>query len=137
LSKCCNPIPGEPVVGYLSSDDHVTIHKVKCPELERLLANQGEKIIRAEWTKFKRQSYLTRLKLEGFDRMGIVNEVTTLISKGHNINMRSVKFDTHDGIFKGDLFLYIHNADDLNQLIKRLQGIKGLDNVARIENLND
>ncbi len=137
LAKCCNPIPGEAVVGYLSTDEHVTIHKAGCPELERFIANQGEKIIRAEWTKFKRQSYLTRLNLEGFDRMGIVNEVTTLISKGYNINMRSVKFDTHDGIFKGDLFLYIHNTEDLNNLINRLKTIKGIDNVIRVENLND
>jgi GTP pyrophosphokinase len=137
MAKCCNPIPGEQVVGYLSTDDHVVIHKSDCPELERFIANQGEKIIRAEWTKFKRQSYLTRLNLEGFDRMGIVNEVTTLISKGYNINMRSVKFDTHDGIFKGDLFLYIHNTDDLNKLISGLKTIKGIDNVHRVENLNE
>ncbi len=137
LAKCCNPIPGEQVVGYLSTDDHVIIHKVKCHELERFIANQGEKIIQAKWTKFKRQSYLTRLSLEGFDRMGIVNEVTTVISKVHNINMRSVKFDTHDGIFKGDLFLYIHNAEDLNNLITRLKTIKGIDNISRIENLDD
>lgn len=137
LAKCCNPIPGESVVGYLSSEEHVIIHKAKCPELERFIANQGEKIVRAEWTKFKRQSYLTRLKLEGFDRMGIVNEVTTVISKEHNINMRSVKFDTHDGIFKGDLFLYIHNAEDLLKLTTRLKTIKGIDNVERSENLNE
>lgn len=137
LAKCCNPIPGEPVAGYLSTDDHVIIHKIKCHELERLYANQGEKVIRAEWTKFKRQSYLTRLKLEGFDRMGIVNEVTTLISKGNNINMRSVKFDTHDGIFKGDLFLYIHNSEDLNKLISHLKTIKGLDSISRVENLEE
>jgi len=137
LAKCCNPIPGEPVVGYLTTDDHVIIHKVKCRELEKFIANQGEKIIQAEWTKFKRQSYLTRLHLQGFDRMGIVNEVTTLISKGHNINMRSVKFDTHDGIFMGDLFLYIHNTNDLENLINKLRTIKGIDSVNRVENLED
>ncbi len=137
LAKCCNPIPGEQVVGYMSTDDHVIIHKVNCPEIEKFIANQGDKIIRAEWTKFKRQSYLTRLSLDGFDRMGIVNEVTTVISKGHNINMRSVKFDTHDGIFKGDLFLYIHNAEDLTHLISRLKTIKGINNVVRVEKLED
>lgn len=137
LAKCCNPIPGEKVVGYLSSDEHVIIHKTECKELERFIANQGENIIRAEWTKFKRQSYLTRLNLEGFDRLGIVNEVTNVISKIHNINMRSVKFDTHDGIFQGDLFLYIHNSEDLTNLITRLKTIKGIDNVSRIENLNE
>ena len=137
LAKCCNPIPGEPVVGYLSNEEHVIIHKVDCPEVAKLLTNQGENIIRAEWTKFKRQSYLTRLNLEGFDRLGIVHEVTTVISKGLNINMRSVKFDTHDGIFKGDLFLYIHNAEDLKSLISRLKNIKGIENVTRAENLNE
>lgn len=137
LAKCCNPIPGDPVVGYLSNEEHVIIHKVDCPEVAKLLTNQGENIIRAEWTKFKRQSYLTRLNLEGFDRLGIVHEVTTVISKGLNINMRSVKFDTHDGIFKGDLFLYIHNAEDLKSLISRLKNIKGIENVIRVENLNE
>jgi len=137
LAKCCNPIPGEQVVGYLSSDDHVIIHKIDCKEVARLLANHGERIITAEWTRFKKQSYLTRLRLEGFDRLGIVNEVTNVVSKEHNINMRSVQFDTHEGIFEGDLFLYIHNADDLNNLISRLEKIKGIDNVAREENLED
>ncbi|MFV0590320.1 MAG: RelA/SpoT family protein [Draconibacterium sp.] len=137
LAKCCNPIPGDPVVGYLSNEEHVIIHKVGCPEVAKLLTNQGENIIRAEWTKFKRQSYLTRLNLEGFDRLGIVHEVTTMITKGHNINMRSVKFDTHDGIFKGDLFLYIHNAGDLQNLITSLKTIKGIENVSRVENLNE
>ncbi len=137
LAKCCNPIPGDPVVGYLSTEDHVTIHKTGCSEVAKLLTNQGDKIVKAEWTKFKRQSYLTRLNLEGFDRLGIVNEVTNVISKGHNINMRSVQFDTHDGIFKGDLFLYIHNAGDLNELINRLKTIKGIENVTRVEKLNE
>ncbi|MCF6332293.1 MAG: RelA/SpoT family protein [Draconibacterium sp.] len=137
LAKCCNPIPGEQVIGYLSTDDHVIIHRAECKELAKYLSNQGERIVTAEWTKFKRQSYLSRLQLEGFDRLGIVNEVTTIISKENNINMRSVKFDTHEGIFKGDLFLYIHNTNDLNNLIERLKKIKGIDNISRVENLND
>ena len=137
LAKCCNPIPGEKVIGYLSTDDHVIIHKIGCKEIEKFLSSKGERIITAKWTKFKKQSYLTRLRLTGFDRVGIVNEVTNIISKENNINMRSVKFDTSDGIFEGDLFLYIHNADDINVLISRLNKIKGIDNISRVENLND
>jgi GTP pyrophosphokinase len=137
LAKCCNPIPGEQVIGYLSADDHVIIHKTECRELGKYLANQGERIIAAEWTKFKRQAYLTRLRLQGFDRLGVVNQVTTVISKEHDINMRSVKFDTHEGIFEGDLFLYIHNSEDLENLITRLKKIKGIDVVKRIANLED
>jgi GTP diphosphokinase / guanosine-3',5'-bis(diphosphate) 3'-diphosphatase len=137
LAKCCNPIPGDKVIGYISADDHVIIHKTGCKEVEKFLSSHGNRIIAAEWTKFKKQSYLTRLRLEGFDRLGIVNEVTNVISKQLSINMRSVKFDTHDGIFEGDLFLYIHNADDLHHLIARLEKIKGIDRVSRDENLAD
>jgi GTP pyrophosphokinase len=137
LAKCCNPIPGDKVMGYLSTDDHVIIHKTGCKEVEKFLSSHGNRIIAVEWTKFKKQSYLTRLRLEGFDRLGIVNEVTNVISKQHSINMRSVQFDTHEGIFEGDLFLYIHNADDLHHLIARLEKIKGIDRVSRDENLSD
>jgi GTP diphosphokinase / guanosine-3',5'-bis(diphosphate) 3'-diphosphatase len=137
LAKCCNPIPGDQVIGYLSTDEHIIIHKTRCKEVEKFLSSHGNKIIAAEWTKFKKQAYLTRLKLEGFDRLGIVNEVTNVISKQHSINMRSVKFDTHEGIFTGDMFLYIHNADDLHELIVGLEKIKGIDLVTRDENLND
>jgi len=137
LAKCCNPIPGDKVIGYLSTDDHVIIHKTGCKEVEKFLSSHGNRIIAVEWTKFKKQSYLTRLRLEGFDRLGIVNEVTNVISKLHSINMRSVQFDTHEGIFEGDLFLYIHNSDDLHHLIARLEKIKGIDRVSRDENLYD
>jgi len=137
LAKCCHPIPGEKVIGYLSTDDHVYIHKRECPELAKYLSSHGERIVAAEWTKFKKQSYLTRLQLEGFDRLGIVNQVTTIISKEHNINMRTLHFDTHEEIFKGELFLYIHNTDDLHNLIERLKKIKGIENISRVENLYD
>ena len=137
LAKCCNPIPGEKVIGYLSTDDHVIIHKIGCKEIEKILSSKGELIITAEWTKFKKQSYLARVHLTGFDRVGIVNEVSNVISKENNINMRSIKFDTTEGIFEGELFLYIHNTEDLNKLITQLQKIKGIDNVSRIENLYD
>jgi GTP pyrophosphokinase len=137
MAKCCNPIPGDEVMGFLSSDDLVIIHKTECEVLAKYMLNQGEKIVSAEWTKFKKQSYLTRLLLEGFDRMGIVSQVTNIISNENNINMRSVQFDTNDGIFRGELFLYIHNTEDLNNLIAQLKKIKGIENVSRIKSLYD
>lgn len=135
LAKCCNPIPGDDVVGYVSDDEHIYIHKRNCQEAMKIMSQQGDKIITAEWTKFKKLSYLSRIKLSGFDRVGVVNEVTTIISKQHNINMRTVHFDTHDGIFEGDLYLYIHNLEDLNELISRLMKIKGIDTIERIEKI--
>jgi GTP pyrophosphokinase len=135
LAKCCNPIPGDDVVGIISGENYITIHKRNCPEALKIMSQQGENIITAEWTKFKRLSYLSRIKLSGFDRVGVVNEITTIISKQHNINMRTVHFDTHDGIFEGDLYLYIHNVQDLNELISRLKKMKGIDTIERIEKI--
>jgi GTP pyrophosphokinase len=135
LAKCCNPIPGDDVVGYISGDEHIIIHKRNCPEALKIMSQQGDSIITAEWTKFKKLSYLSRIKLSGFDRVGIVNEITTIISKQNNINMRTVHFDTHDGIFEGDLYLYIHNVQDLSELISRLMKIKGIDTIERIEKI--
>ncbi len=135
LAKCCNPIPGDDVVGYVSDDEHIIIHKRNCTEALKLMSQQGDDIITAEWTKFKKLSYLCRIKLSGFDRIGVVNEITNIISKQNNINMRTVHFDTHDGIFEGDLYLYIHSVEDLNELISRLMKIKGMDTVERIEKI--
>ncbi|MGQ8336542.1 RelA/SpoT family protein [Sunxiuqinia sp. A32] len=137
LAKCCQPIPGEEVLGYINSNNHVIIHKRNCPEANKLMSQQGDRIITAEWTKFKKRSYLSHIKLNGFDRVGILNEVTTIISKQNNINMRTVMFDTHDGIFEGDLYLYIHNVEDLKNLIARLMKIKGIDSVLRIESIEE
>lgn len=135
LAKCCFPIPGDDVVGYVSADNHVIIHKRNCTEALKIMSQQGDNIISAEWTKFKKLSYLCRIKLSGFDRVGIVNEVTNIISKQNNINMRTVNFDTHDGIFEGDLYLYIHNVEDLNELIGKLKKISGMDMVERVEKM--
>jgi GTP pyrophosphokinase len=137
LAKCCKPIPGDDVIGYVLANDQIIIHKRGCPKAERFIASHGDRLITAEWTTFKRLSYLTQIKLDGFDRIGIVNEVTNVISKLHNINMRTVKFDTHDGIFEGDLYIYIHNAQDLQKLITELSKIKGIDKIERVENISE
>jgi GTP pyrophosphokinase len=137
LAICCNPIPGEKVVGFLSADDHVIIHKTGCHEIERLIISQGERIIVAEWTKSRKQAFLSRIKLSGIDRLGIVSDVTSVVSIELNINMRSVKFETNDSIFEGELFIYVHSTDDLDKLILRLKKIKGIHTVKRIENLHD
>ncbi len=135
LAKCCNPIPGDDVVGYASDEERIIIHKRNCSEALKIMSQQGDDIIAAEWTKFKKLSYLCRIKLSGFDRIGVVNEITNIISKQSNINMRTVHFDSHDGIFEGDLYLYIHSVEDLNDLIARLMKIKGMDTVERIEKI--
>lgn len=137
IATCCKPIPGDEVVGYLDKNNNVTIHKRKCPNALKLMSSQGDKIIAADWTSHRLMSFLAIIELSGIDKVGIVNEVTNVISKDHDVNMRSLHFESHDGVFEGLIHLYVHNTEDLNNLIMKLIKIKGLDNVKRIENIEE
>jgi len=133
LATCCNPIPGDSVVGFVSEeeDQQIIIHRKTCPEAIKLMSSRGEDIIQATWNKFKVLSYLTHLYIRGFDRQGIANQITNIISNEYDINIRSINLDAHDGIFEGHLYVYIHNTDSLNILISKLLKIKGIDTVNR------
>ncbi len=133
LAECCNPIPGDDVVGFLNEEGPIQIHKKSCEEAIKLMSSHGEDIIEANWTKFKVLSYLTHLYIRGFDQQGIANKITNTISNDYGINMRSISLDAHDGIFEGNLYLYIHHTDNLDALISKLLDIKGIDTVSRKE----
>jgi GTP pyrophosphokinase len=133
LAKCCNPIPGDDVIGYLDANNKLIIHKKSCPEASKLMASEGDRIITAKWKQFKILSYLSQILIKGFDRIGIVTEITGIISNDHNINMRTVHFDTNEGVFTGELDLYVHNAADVENIISKLNKIKGVESVERIE----
>ncbi|MCF8357814.1 MAG: RelA/SpoT family protein [Prolixibacteraceae bacterium] len=133
LAKCCNPIPGDDVIGYLDANNKLTIHKKSCPEASKLMASEGDRIITAKWKQFKILSYLSQILIKGFDRIGIVTDITGIISKDHNINMRTVHFDTTEGVFTGELDLYVHNAADVENIISKLNKVKGVESVERIE----
>jgi GTP pyrophosphokinase len=133
LSKCCNPIPGDDVMGCISEENKVMIHKKTCPEAIKLMSSQGDNIIEVKWRRFKVLSYLSHINMKGFDRQGIVNTITNIISNEYDINIRSINFDAHDGIFEGNLFLYVHHTEDIERLISKLSGIKGIDSIERIE----
>lgn len=137
IASCCRPIPGDSVVGHIDKDNNVTIHKRKCPIALKLMTSEGDKLLAANWSSHRIMSFLAVIELSGIDKLGIVNEVTSIISKDHDVNMRSLHFESHDGIFEGLIHLYVHNTEDLNNLIVKLIKIKGLDNVKRIENIED
>ena len=134
LATCCNPIPGDSVVGFVSEEEQIIIHRKTCPEAIKLMSSRGEDIVQATWNKFKVLSYLTHLYVRGFDRQGMANQITNIISNEYGINMRSINLDAHDGIFEGHLYLYIHNTDNLNTLISKLLKLKGIDSVTRMDN---
>ena len=136
IAPCCNPIPGDDVVGMKIDGDKITVHKRKCPEAIRLMSSYGDKIVPVKWVSHKIMSFLAVIKLNGIDSIGIVSDITMIISKESNVNMRTVHFETKDGIFEGMIHLYVHNTADLNNLMMKIASLKGVENVSWVENLD-
>lgn len=135
IASCCNPIPGDSVVGFLGSDGSVTVHKRTCYVADNLASKFGDKIVIPEWEHAKGQnlSYLVRLSLKGFDRIGIINDITRYISFVMSVNIRKFSLSTENGVFDGHIDLYVHDMGDLEKLTKRLQKIEGIQSVIRTE----
>jgi GTP pyrophosphokinase len=136
IAKCCSPIPGDDVIGYKNpEDDFIIIHKAKCPTAIRLMSSKGNFIVPAKWTSQKLLSSLAKLSLNGIDRIGIASDITAVISSELTVNIRKIFIETHDGIFEGEIELYVHNVTDLNNLIMNISKIKGVDSVKRNEEI--
>ena len=135
IAPCCNPIPGDDVVGFKMDGEKITVHKRKCPEAIRLMSSHGDKIVPVKWVSHRIMSFLAVIQLNGIDSMGIVSEITRIISLESNVNMRAVHFETKDGIFEGTIHLYVHNTADLNNLMMKISSLKSVENVTRVENI--
>ena len=135
LASCCTPIMGESVVGFKSSDGTVTVHTRTCSNANNLAAKFGDKIVTVKWDKDLNSgsSYLARINLKGADRIGMINDITRVTSKGMNVNIRRINLGTENGIFDGFIDLYVHDIDDLENLILKLKNIKGIESVAKNE----
>jgi GTP pyrophosphokinase len=133
LSSCCNPIPGDDVFGFISVGEGIKIHRVNCPNAVKLLSNYAYRVVKAKWMNEHLISFLAGIKIIGTDELGIVNNITKVISSENNINMRSISFDTDDGIFEGTIMVYVHDTKHLNHLIDKLKKVKGVNNVIRID----
>lgn len=133
IAECCSPIPGDNVVAFREDDGTVTIHKKSCPEAVRLASKEGHRIISAKWSKHFMMSYLARISLTGIDRVGILNDVTRVISLVLGVNIRRITIEAHDEIFEGTIDLYVHNTDDLEKMMKSISKIRGIENVSRTE----
>ena len=133
VAECCNPIPGDAIVGFVDENNNVIVHKKICPKAISLATVQGEKIVNAKWTKHTILSFLARITLRGIDRMGIVNEITRFITLDLSVNIRKIHFETHDGIFDGYIDLYVHHAQDLEMIISKLGEVKGVESIIRTD----
>lgn len=133
VATCCRPIPGDKVIGFIDKDDVVIVHKNSCPEAILLAARDGEKIVKAKWSKHTVLSFLARINMRGIDRLGILNELTQYITLVLSVNIRKIFIETHDGIFEGYIDLYVHSVEDLEKLMKQMSNVKGVMSVVRSE----
>jgi GTP diphosphokinase / guanosine-3',5'-bis(diphosphate) 3'-diphosphatase len=134
LAKCCNPIPGDEVFGFVTVNEGIKIHRTSCPNSLELLSNYGYRVVKAKWTSQQKIAFLAGLKIIGTDRVGLINDVTKIISNELKVNMRSMTIDTDNGIFEGNIMLYVHDTHHLDLLINKLEGVNGVVKVRRYEN---
>ena len=133
LSPCCNPLPGDQVFGFITINDGIKIHRNNCPNAKQLRANYAYRILTANWKKNKGDAFITGLKFIGIDNVGLVNELTTIISDLEKVNMKSLNFDSKDGVFEGNIMLYVYDKNHLENLIRKLRNIDGIEKVVRME----
>ncbi|MBE9512157.1 MAG: bifunctional (p)ppGpp synthetase/guanosine-3',5'-bis(diphosphate) 3'-pyrophosphohydrolase, partial [Bacteroidetes bacterium] len=135
IAECCNPIPGDDVIGYKPPKKEMVIHKANCPNAIKLLSSKANQVVSAKWTTYKLLSFLARINIVGIDRVGMINEISGIISKDLSTNIQSLNINVNDGIFKGIVDLYVHNTNDLNTLLLNISKIKGIESVHRMETI--
>lgn len=133
VAECCHPIPGDDVLGYMDENDRIIIHKRQCPVAARLKSSYGNRILATEWDTHKELSFLVNIYIKGIDAMGLLNEVTQVISRQLNVNIRKLSIETTDGIFEGNIQLYVHDVDDVKTICNNLKQIQNIKQVTRVE----
>ena len=131
LSPCCNPIAGDEVFGFVSINGGIKVHKNECPNAISLHSNYGYRIVSAKWVDSSKGFFRGSIRLSGIDRLGLVNEVTNLISNAHNVDITQIHFDTENGTFTGEIKLHVRHASTLYVLINKLEKVTGIDKVVR------
>ena len=132
LAKCCHPIYGDDVFGFVSSSGGIKIHRSDCPNARQMLQRYPYRVVRARWSSKRGSQYSITLHIVGQDDMGIVNNITSIISKEEKMLMRSISIDSNDGLFSGHLTVMLEDTDRLQGLIKKLKTVKGVKNVTRV-----
>lgn len=133
LAQCCNPIPGDNVFGFITVSDGIKIHRENCPNAIQLMSKYAYRIVKAKWHTQESIAFLAGIGISGIDQVGLVNEVTKVISNEYNVNMRSISFDTDDGIFSGTIMVYVNDTTHLTELMRKLRNISGVRTVSRMK----
>ena len=131
IADCCHPIPGDDVLGYIDTNGRITIHKRQCPIATKLKSSYGNRIIATQWDTHKQLTFLVTINIKGVDRLGLLNDVTQVISRQLSVNIRKVTIETVEGIFEGHIQLYVHDVDDVHAIIAQLKQIDSIQEVIR------
>ena len=131
LSKCCTPIAGDKVFGFLTINDGVKVHRHDCPNALSLQSNFAYRVLPAWWIDSSEQRFSAKLKLSGIDHIGLVNQVTRVISNNMNVDIFKINFDTNEGLFKGSINVHVKNRTTLDKLVNNLLKINGIEKVTR------
>lgn len=133
LANCCKPIPGDDVFGFVTTGKGLTIHRTNCPNASKLLANYGHRVVKTKWAKNKEISFLTGLNIIGLDDVGVVNKITNLISGEMKINISALSIEAKEGIFRGSIKVFVHDKEELDELVRRLKMLSGIHSIERYD----
>ena len=133
LANCCKPIPGDSVFGFVTTGKGLTIHRTNCPNAPKLLANYGHRVVKTRWAKNKEISFLTGIKIIGMDDVGVVSKITNLISSELKINISALTIEAAEGIFEGNIKVFVHDKEELDNLVNKLNDLSGIESVERYD----
>jgi guanosine-3',5'-bis(diphosphate) 3'-pyrophosphohydrolase len=133
LANCCKPIPGDDVFGFVSIGKGLTIHRTNCPNAAKLMASYGHRVVKTKWAKNKEISFLTGIRIVGMDDVGVVNKITNLISGELRLNINAITIEAKDGLFEGNIKIYVHDKEELEELVTRLKQLSGIHSVIRYD----
>ena len=131
MARCCNPIPGDEVFGFITINEGIKIHRNNCPNAEHLMSKMNYRCIKARWQSKKLEERIAAIRINGIDNIGLVNRLTEIISKQHNVNMKSISFETDDGIFEGRIKVLVYDTEHLEQLMSKFEQVEGVQRVTR------
>lgn len=137
FARCCNPLPGDSVFGFITISEGIKIHRTNCPNAENLMSKNAYRCISAKWKSKELKEHIAKLRIIGIDDIGIVNKITQIISFQHNVNMKSLSFDSYDGIFQGKIQVYVFDKQHLDELIDKFVMLEGVKRVERWDEIQD
>lgn len=133
LATCCHPIPGDDVLGYVTEDGMIQVHKRQCSVAAVIKSNFGNRIVNVEWGAHKATTYVEKLEIRGIDKVGILIEILKVISEEYNVNIKRITLDSENGLFIGNFEVLVHDTEDINNLIKNLLKISEINSVHRVQ----